>query len=219
MFSKTILFLSLSLFLEAYEKESLVKFNAFKNGLNHKYDKINKGIKRNVYTILDSYDSNPQAILLKKWFKIASQVTYNDSLSIFIHKTDIKVKALTTQLMFVENNAISDTDRKILKSKFKFLYQFSKNEKPINKILYINVKDEHGKSGLLFIRTMPILDVLTKKKYSDGKYITLADKSMVRLLHNIHFKIDNQDSYWGYVESPADGLLGWINLKYTKEHR
>jgi len=219
MFYKIVLFFSLSLFLGAYEKESLVRFDTFKNGLNHKYEQIHKGIKRNVYSILDSYDANPQATLLKQWFRVASQATYNDSLSIFIRKTDIKVKALTTQLMFVENNAISDGDKKILKSKFKFLYKFSKNQQPMDRVLYINVKDEEGKSGSLFIRTMPIVHELTKKKFSDGKFITLYDKSMVKLLHEIHFKSDNQDSSWGYVESPTDGLIGWINLKYTKENR
>jgi len=202
-----------------FEASANSDLDELKITLNNKYKIINKGIKRNIYTILDTYKSDSQALLLKKWFRVASQVTYNDSLAIFIRKTNIKVKALTTQLIFSENNAISELDKDVLQSKFNFLYKYAKETNPINTTLYIRAKDKHGKSGNLFLRTMPIVDKLTTKKYGNGNFITLEDKSMVTLLYKINFQLDSSDSTWGYVESPVDGRIGWINLNYTKERR
>jgi len=216
---KVFILLMISFSLEASDNQLLANFDKYKNNIDNKNNLIQKGIKRNVYNILDDYSPNPTADLLKEWFKVASQVTYNDTLGFFIYNTDIKVKSLTTQLMFVENNAISPKDKAVLKEKFKFLYKFTKRQKPLNKTLFINVKNEHGKSGNLFLRTMPIVHELTIKRYTTGNFITLEDKSMVILLHEINFQKNNKNTRWGYIESPTDGRIGWISLKYTQEKK
>ena len=202
--------------LNAKEIKNENSFEHIKKDLYAKQKVINYGVKRDVYEILDSCKNSAKAKLLKKWFRIASQVTYNKSLGVFIAKTSIKVKSLTTQLIFLDKNAISIRDKNTLLSKYDFLNEFKTQEKPLNKRLFIDIK---GKNGNIFLRTMPIIDKLTIKRDGNGSYITLRDKSMVILLHKIVFKTNNRNTHWGYIESPIDGRLGWINLKNTKEKR
>ena len=216
---KIVLLSLLALSLDAKILTSEDNFQHVKKEFYTKQEIINHGVKRSVYKILDSYKNNSKAKLLKKWFKIASQVTYNRSLGVFIAKTSIKVKSLSTQLIFLDEGAMSSSDKNVLLSKYDFLNKFKTHNTPLNKRLFIYAKDEKGKNGNLFLRTMPILDKLTIKRDSDRNYITLRDKSMVILLHKISFEINGHTTHWGYIESPADGRIGWINLKNTKEKR
>ncbi len=216
---KIVLLSLLALSLEAKILTSEENFHHAQKDLYAKQKIINQGVKRNVYEILDSYKNNPKARLLKKWFKIASQVTYNSSLGAFIEKTTIKAKSITTQLIFLEKGAMSNNDKNVLLSKYNFLSKFKTYNRPLNKKLFVYAKDDKGKSGNLFLRTMPILDKSTIKRDSNGNFITLRDKSMVILLHEISFEIGSYTTHWGYIESPADGRIGWINLKNTKEKR
>jgi len=185
-------------------------FDSDKKRINRMFNKIDNGVKRNIYDILDSVNSS-KAKLLKKWFRVASQVTYNEKLAFFIKNTNYKVSAITEQL-FLENNSITQKKQKLFHEKFRFLFGFAKKKfEPLNQNIYATVD--------INLRTMPIVSKLTKKRYITRKYIIIRKKTILNLLYKIDYTIEGKDVSWGYIESKIDDRVGWINLKYTKKSR
>ena len=168
---------------------------------------VNNGIKRNIYDILSEY-KNPKAVLITKWFRVASQVTDNDDIGFFIKKTKYKVGALVEQLLFDSTKALSERDRQVLRNKFKFLKSYSKkNFVLLNQKCYTHQE--------VYLRTMPIVVPLTKKKNSIKKIIILHKKTPLVLLYKIKYNQDGNTVCWGYIESKIDDRRGWVNLKLT----
>lgn len=183
-------------------------FNKDKKEINNMFNTINNGIKRNIYDILDSTRGS-KAKLLKKWFKIASQVTYNSKLVFFIKNTNYKVNAITEQL-FIQNDFITQKEQKLFHEKFYFLAGFAKKDiEPLNQKIFASVN--------INLRTMPIVSKITKKRNITHKFIIIKKNTQLNLLYKINYTINGKDVYWGYVKSNIDDRVGWINLKYTKK--
>lgn len=166
---------------------------------------VNSGVKRNVYDILSEY-KNPKAELITKWFSVASQVTDNDDIGFFIKRTKYKVGALVEQLLFDSTKALSERDREVLRNKFKFLKSYSKKN-----FVLLNQKCYTTKE--IYLRTMPIVVPLTKKKSSIKNFMILRKKTPLVLLYKITYNQDGKRVNWGYVESIIDDRIGWVNLK------
>ena len=203
------LFCSSYLLSDTYGLDELA-FNKEKKELKKQSIIINNGIKRNIYDILDSAKS-PKAKLLKKWFRIASQITYNSELIFFIKNTNYKVSAITEQL-FIQNRSITQKEQRLFHEKFHFLSSFAKEDiEPLNQKIFASI-DVH-------LRTMPIVSKLTKKRDIKNKSIIIKKKTYLNLLYKINYTIEGKDVYWGYVESNIDDRVGWINLRNTQPLR
>lgn len=202
-----LLFLSLSSLLHASSSTKIEEFDSLEKKATAMFSVINNGVKRNVYDILSEY-KNPKAKLIQKWFNVASQVTDNENIGYFIKKTKYKVAALVEQLLFDSKKAMTERDRKVLRSKFKFLATYSKK-----KFTILNQKCHPNKE--IYLRTMPIVVQQTKKKTSAGLYMVLHNKTPLNLLYKITYSQEGKIARWGYVESKIDGRRGWINLKNT----
>ena len=201
------LFVLLSFTLSLWSNSSslLEEFDKVNKETAAMFKVINDGVKRNVYDILSEY-KNPKAELIQKWFRVASQVTDNEDIGFFIKRTNYKVKALVEQLLFDSEKALSERDREVLRSKFKFLKSYSKKD-----FVFLNQKCYTTKE--IYLRTMPIVVPLTKKKNSIKKFMILHRKTPLVLLYKIKYNQDGNTANWGYVESKIDDRRGWVNLK------
>jgi hypothetical protein len=177
---------------------------ALEKRLNPIFEQITKDKHQNVYDILDKYAIS-KAVIISRWFKIASQVHSNEEIAFFIYKTDYKVGALLETMLFSSKLPISEEDYKVLRKKFNFLSSTSQKQFKMGSSMC------HTLRGLNF-RTLPIVLNPTKKKQKN-KVRTLSPNTDITLLYAISYQIKGRIANWGYIET--EDRRGWVNLKYT----
>ncbi len=175
--------------------------------VNKAYDVIqNSSTQKSIYSVLDRYSNSDEAKLAISWFRMATQLTSNREIAFFIINSSYKVKAQLSKLGLDKKYPLSSKDRNFIFSKIDYLVKRTATDRPIKlNSLYRSTKD-------LFIRSMPIVNTLTKKR-KDKKFIVLKKGEKFKLLYKIKYKDRKGHTLrWGFIERLKKSQQGWINL-------
>ncbi len=203
-----VLLLGVKLYGEVIDIPKLQKET---NDIIHKVDRAydiiqNNSTQKSVYSVLDAYPKSNEANLTSSWFRMATQLTSNRQIAFFIVNSSYKVKAQLSKLGLDKKHPLSSKDRDFIFKKIDYLVERTATDRPIkSNSVYRSTKD-------LFIRSMPIVNTLTKKK-RENKFIVLKKGEKFKLLYKIHYK--NRKNYtlrWGFIETLKSNQQGWINL-------
>lgn len=161
---------------------------------------------KSVYSVLKKYDKKDEAKVARSWFRMATQLTSNRKMAFFITNSSYKVKALLSKLSLDKKNRLKPEDRRFLFKKIDYLVDRTAVDRPRS-------SNEVHKSNIdLYIRSMPIVNKLTKKK-SLNKFKVLKKNQKFKLLYKLHYK--NNKGYtlrWGFIETFKNHQQGWVNL-------
>jgi hypothetical protein len=161
---------------------------------------------KSVYSVLKKYPERDEAKVASSWFRMATQLTSNRKMAFFITNSSYKVKALLSKLSLLKKNPLDKANRKFLFKKIDYLIDRTAIDTPTK-------LDEIHKSKMdLFIRSMPIVNPLTKKR-SLKKFKVLKKGEKFKLLYKIHY--NNKKNYllrWGFIEKLKNHQQGWVNL-------
>ena len=171
------------------------------------YDIIqNSSTQKSVYSVLDRYPNSNEAKLASSWFRMATQLTSNRQIAFFIVNSSYKVKAQLSKLGLDRKHPLSSKDRDFIFSKIDYLVKRTATDRPVKlDTIYSSTKN-------LFIRSMPIVNKLTKKK-KENKFVVLKKGEKFKLLYKTEYK--NRKGYilrWGFIETLKNAKQGWINL-------
>jgi len=114
--------------------------------------------------------------------------------------------ALLSKLSLLKNSSLSRADRQFLFDKIDYLVDRTAIDRPKK------LDEIHQSTMNLFIRSMPIVNKLTKKK-NGGVFKILKKGQMFKVLYKLDYK--NRKGYtlrWGFIEALNNHQLGWINL-------
>lgn len=161
---------------------------------------------KTVYTILEQYSNKDEANLISSWFRMATQLSFNHKMAFLIKNSSYKIKAVLSKLSLEKNKPLSSSDKKFIFSKIDFLVDRTAKDR-------IQKLDEiHTSKMNLFIRSMPIVNKLTKKR-SLKKFKVLKKGEKFKLLYKLEYK--NKNNYplkWGFIENVKNNQQGWINI-------
>lgn len=166
----------------------------------------NSATGKTVYTVLDKYNGEDEAKLGAIWFRMATQLTSNRSMAFLINNSSYKVKALLSKLSLLKKNPLTREDRTFIFKKIDYLVDRTAIDKPKE------LAELHKATKNLFIRSMPIVNRLTKKKHFK-KFIVLKKGESFKLLYKLHY--NNKNGYllrWGFIERLNNHQQGWVNL-------
>ena len=161
---------------------------------------------KSVYSVLENYENRDEAKLAIKWFQMATQLTSNRKMAFLINNSSYKVKALLSKLSLLKQNPLSREDRKFIFNKVDYLVDRTAIDKPQK------LDEVHTSKLNLFIRSMPILNKLTKKR-ENKLFQVLKKGDKFKILYKIDYK--NKKGYtlrWGFIENLKNNQKGWINL-------
>ena len=161
---------------------------------------------RSVYSVLKKYAKKDEAKLASSWFRMSTQLTSNRKMAFFIINSSYKVKALLSKLGVDKKNPLLSKDKEFLFEKIDYLVNRTAIDRPIQ------CKEIHKSKMDLYIRSMPIVNRLTKKK-SLKKFKILKKGEKFKLLYKLHYK--NKNGYtlrWGFIETLEKHQQGWVNL-------
>jgi len=181
------------------------------NDIIHKVDKTyaiiqNNSTQKSVYSVLDAYPNSKEANLTSSWFRMATQLTSNRQIAFFIVNSSYKVKAQLSKLGLDKKHPLSSKDRNFIFSKIDYLVKRTATDRPVkSNIVYRSTKD-------LFIRSMPIVNTLTKKR-KEKKFVVLKKGKKFKLLYKIKYKDRKGHTLrWGFIKTLKKSQQGWINL-------
>ena len=165
---------------------------------------------KSVYSVLAKYNTKDEAKVASSWFRMATQLTSNRKMAFFITNSSYKVKALLSKLSLDRKNPLKAKDRSFLFKKIDYLVDRTAIDRPTK------YNEIHKSKMDLNIRSMPIVNVLTKKK-SLKNFKILKKKQKFKLLYKLHYK--NKKGYmlrWGFIETFKNHQKGWVNLNKIK---
>ncbi len=164
---------------------------------------------KNIYDVLQKYE-NDKVTLVTLWFDIALQIEEDRGIAFFIKKSIIGIKAILATLVFDEDQPLQEKDRALLFEKINFL------KLRADQVDVKQMSEKYDVKGDLFLRTMPIVSDLTKKRNADKRFVVIKKGTIVKLRYQASYKQsdDQKVTHWGYVYAPELGDEGWINLKY-----
>jgi hypothetical protein len=161
---------------------------------------------KSVYSVLEKYPKKDEAKVASSWFRMATQLTSNRKMAFFITNSSYKVKALLSKLSLLKKNPLDKANREFLFKKIDYLINRTAIDRPTK-------LDEIHKSKMdLFIRSMPIVNPLTKKR-SLKKFKVLKKGQKFKLLYKLQYK--HKEGYilrWGFIENLKNHQQGWVNL-------
>ncbi len=162
--------------------------------------------EKSVYSVLEKYATKDEAKLASSWFRMATQLTSNRKMAFFINNSSYKVKALLSKLSLLKKNHLNRADRKFLFKKIDYLVERTSTDRLIkSNTIYSPTRD-------LFIRSMPIVNRLTKKR-RENKFVVLKKGEKFKLLYKIEYKDRKEHTLrWGFIETLKNNQQGWINL-------
>ena len=166
----------------------------------------NSSTSKSVYSVLKKYGNKNEAILASNWFNMATQLTSNRKMAFFITNSSYKVKALLSRLSLERENRLIPKDRSFLFEKIDYLVDRTAIDRPMTSNAIYKSKID------LFIRSMPIVNRLTKKKHLT-KFKILKKGQRFKLLYKLKYK--HKKGYplrWGFIETIKNNQRGWINL-------
>ena len=178
-----VLLLGVKLYGEVIDIDKLQQDN---NNVIQKVDKIydtiqNNSTQKSVYSVLDKYSNSNEANLTSSWFRMATQLTFNQQIAFFIVNSSYKIKAQLSKLGLDKKHPLSSKDRDFIFTKIDYLVKRTATNRPMkSNIVYRSTKD-------LFIRSMPIVNTLTQKR-RENKFIVLKKGKKFKLLYKIKYK-------------------------------
>ena len=165
----------------------------------------NSKTSKSVYSVLKNYKRD-EAKLATAWFNMVTQLTSNRKMAFLITNSSYKVKALLSKLSLDKKNPLSSSDREFIFSKIDYLVDRTAIDRPKK------LDEIHTSKMNLFIRSMPIVNKLTKKR-SLKKFKVLKKGDKFKLVYKLEYK--NKNGYnlrWGFIENLKDKQQGWINI-------
>jgi len=161
---------------------------------------------KTVYSVLENYKNIDEAKLAINWFKMATQLTSNRKMAFLINNSAYKIKALISKLSLLKKSPLSVDDRQFLFSKIDYLVDRTATDKPQK------LDEVHTSKLNLFIRSMPILNKLTKKR--EKKLFQVLKKGYkFKIFYKLEYKNSKGNTLrWGFVKSLKNNQQGWINL-------
>lgn len=161
---------------------------------------------KSVYSILEKYANKDEAKLTISWFRMATQLTSNRKMAFLINNSSNKVKALLSKLSLDKENPLKPSEKKFIFSKIDYLVDRTAIDRPKK------LDERHTSLINLFIRSMPIINKLTKKRGSK-RFKVLKKGEKFKLLYKLSYKSKNgYPLLWGFIERVKDKQQGWINI-------
>ncbi len=134
--------------------------------IDYTYNIIEKSSTgKSVYSVLKKYATKDEAKLANSWFRMATQLTSNRKMAFFINNSSYKVKALLSKLSLLKKNPLDKENRGFLFRKIDYLVDRTAIDRPSK------CNELHKSKMDLYIRSMPIVNRLTKKR-SLKKFVT-----------------------------------------------
>ena len=171
------------------------------------YDIIEKSATgKSVYSVLEKYATKDEAKLTISWFRMATQLSFNRKMAFLINNSSDKVKALLSKLSLDKKNPLERSEKKFIFSKIDYLVDRTAIDRAEK------LDETHTSLMNLFIRSMPIINKLTKKRGSK-QFKVLKKGEKFKLLYKLSYKGKNgYPLLWGFIERVKDNQQGWINI-------